>query len=485
MKQVKKVMAVIFAVVLALSMTVTASAAGGTGTITIQNGGKDLAEIEFSAYKLFDVTVDDGDGSTKTTIDDDFIEFFTGKNKTTDADAYNYVLSASLVELRTELSTYITDKSITKDGNSTGTGNTDVVIGNLPYGYYIIIPNNDTFSPNLALLDSSNKYVVSKAAEPTVDKEANGEDNTAAQVGDTVSFTVYSFVPDMGDNTEYYFKITDTMSKGLTLTEGNKPGNVRVYIGGNVIDTKKYKADSNTDTETGETTLTVEINDFIDYKEDAGKTIAITYSAKLNENAFERNVENNSVFAQYGNDPKFEGEGTKTTNTDVVYIYNFNIIITNTDNSENKKPIGGGIFKITGPKGELKFSYNETGKYYYVDEEKGNINITLPDSGDNIGTITIRGLDEGTYTVTQVTPPDDYPYLVTPKDVVIEFTVGEFDNPEDKNQIVEKTANFINDKGPGLPSTGGMGTVIFTVAGLALIAAVAGSFIISRRKKNS
>lgn len=473
MKQMKKVMAVIFAVILALSMTVTASAAGEEGSITIQRGEKNLNGVTFEAYRLLDITsVDKESGKIDFAINDNFKEFFKDKGVTTAAEAYNYIILADLTTLRNELKT--ATASIDPVKTVTGESGKDVIISGLEYGYYIIISGVDSISPNLALLDSSMKNVVVKGSEPTVDKEANGEDNTAAQVGETVSFTVYSTVPQIPEEdendeviTQYYYKLLDTMSSGLDFVDGS----VRVYIGGKVIDDDNYNVTSSKNSVTKETNLTIEIKNFIDYKVDAGKTIAIIYKATLNENAIISDVENNKAFAQYGNDPAFTGEGTTTTNTDVVNIYDFNLTIKNTifDGSS----IGGGVFNVTGSDDKLIKFAKPDGKDYYVVDENGSENITLP----NEGTITIRGLDEGSYEVTQVTPPADYPYLVTPKTVTIEFDANEL--------ISDKTAEFVNDNGPGLPSTGGMGTVIFTVAGLALIAAVAGSFIISRRKKNS
>ena len=53
------------------------------------------------------------------------------------------------------------------------------------------------------------------------DNDGNGEaaDNGSAQVGDTVTFTLTSKVPDMTDNQTFYFAFNDTMSKGLEFVQ--------------------------------------------------------------------------------------------------------------------------------------------------------------------------------------------------------------------------------------------------------------------------
>ena len=46
-----------------------------------------------------------------------------------------------------------------------------------------------------------------------------------------------------------------------------------------------------------------------------------------------------------------------------------------------------------------------------------------------------------------------------------------------------KSSTIKNTTGTILPGTGGMGTILFTVVGIALVLIVAASFVISRRKR--
>ena len=47
----------------------------------------------------------------------------------------------------------------------------------------------------------------------------------------------------------------------------------------------------------------------------------------------------------------------------------------------------------------------------------------------------------------------------------------------------DKVIDIENSTGTILPGTGGMGTILFTVIGVALVIAVAGSFVVSRRRR--
>ena len=58
------------------------------------------------------------------------------------------------------------------------------------------------------------------------------------------------------------------------------------------------------------------------------------------------------------------------------------------------------------------------------------------------------------------------------------WTVSKDNVPED-----DKIIDVENTTGTILPGTGGMGTILFTVVGIALVLIIAASFVISRRKR--
>ena len=90
----------------------------------------------------------------------------------------------------------------------------------------------------------------------------------------------------------------------------------------------------------------------------------------------------------------------------------------------------------------------------------------------------LKGLDESKYLLTEIQAPNGYSGGVT-KEVTIDVN-------EDGNASVVTygggTSNIINTKLSALPSTGGIGTTIFTIGGCVIMIAAAGLFFATRKK---
>ena len=95
------------------------------------------------------------------------------------------------------------------------------------------------------------------------------------------------------------------------------------------------------------------------------------------------------------------------------------------------------------------------------------------------GTVQVKGLDEGTYNFKETKAPKGYSLVDTPKEVVVEAN-----DSANVTLGVTEPINFVNTKLANLPATGGIGTYIFTIAGIIIMAAAAGFFFVSRRKAN-
>ena len=61
-----------------------------------------------------------------------------------------------------------------------------------------------------------------KSVFPTVDKTVKDKNHASAQVGDELTFTLTSTLPDATDYTTYTFKFKDKMSNGLTFGESTQ-----------------------------------------------------------------------------------------------------------------------------------------------------------------------------------------------------------------------------------------------------------------------
>lgn len=108
--------------------------------------------------------------------------------------------------------------------------------------------------------------------------------------------------------------------------------------------------------------------------------------------------------------------------------------------------------------------------------------------------IHIRGLKPGTYKLTETKTKDGYVLLKDPVEIVITQTnattgvatakVGNKDVTmiEDNGSLTAKVPlTVVNSKGFDLPATGGRGIALFTIAGIAIVAA-AGSLLFMRKR---
>lgn len=480
MKKLKKLAALVLAAAMVLAMGMTSFAAGETGKITIVRGDHDLSGVTYNAYRVMDATVHDD--KVAYTINDKFKAFFTGKSITTDEGAYNYLNTPPVATVLSELESFITTQPIAADGTGAGSNTVDTEIANLPYGYYIVIPTGDDFTANLVTVKGDNQKIYVKGKEPTAEKTVDGEEWTSAQVGDEITFTVTSTVPDMTGQTEYYFTLTDTMSKGLTVETPFQP---TVSIGGTTLTQGEDFTATATPGAGGVTNIEIEFIDFIQHATDAGKTITFTYKATLNENAIITDEETNEASVNWGNDPNAMKESTP----DTVIVKDYDLTIRKTDGENH--PLPGAEFQLFRGDGisgtAIQFVDKGNGTYEVATQAQitgapGN-GLTITNkvvSPDPSGVITIKGLDADTYTLHETKAPDGY-NKAEDQTITISATSS------NKGQTVNVTGNevtVVNKAGTLLPETGGMGTVIFTAVAVLLILGVAGSFVISRRRSS-
>ena len=91
------------------------------------------------------------------------------------------------------------------------------------------------------------------------------------------------------------------------------------------------------------------------------------------------------------------------------------------------------------------------------------------------GTLTVKGLDEGTYWFEETKAPEGYSINVDGASATIK---------ESKDKNVTVPTSLKDTKLSALPSTGGIGTTIFTIAGCLIMVAAAGLFFASRKRTN-
>lgn len=291
-------------------------------------------------------------------------------------------------------------------------------------GYYLIVntevPENatDTTYSRYMLEVVRNVTIQHKGTYPTVDKKivegTNKVTVNEASIGDAVKYEITGTLPNnIADYDTYFYRFTDTLSKGLTYDASD--ANLTVTVNGK--DVTKYFYSSATKSETTkETTVVVSIQDLLALKLVAGvgeitkdSKIILTYSATLNEDAIIGNASGNIgnqnvVDLEYSNDPNNDGEGatnppdapgtptpehpTGKTPEKEVATYTTELLLQKVDGTGT--PLTGAAFRLTGDGVNVVIT---TGQYF-----------ELPAEGE---TPTWYKLKNGTYTETAPVEEDN------------------------------------------------------------------------------
>ena len=507
---------------LAATTVATANAADGA-TLTVSTADAKFVGKTVNAYKMFSATVG-GEGANKAvsyTLTDTWKPFFmdstaSGLNGATDANvndkANEYVSELAgdnLVAFATKASNWAQTqaKNITADKTATVSagatnGNYTATFTGLDYGYYVVavpgatLANTSGQYATLVSVDSTNVNANIKGSLPTVDKKVqvngNGADTADAKIGDTLTFTLTSTIPDMSAYDTYTFNFKDTLSKGLTYGDITS-----VTVEG--VDAPLVKDTDYTVTTTpaaaGNTLLTVGMTDFKNKQQtNAGKKIPVTYTATLNENAVVGGAGNvNSATIQYSNDPSSTGTGESEPDKVRVFTYGFTVDKYTGDNyNDAATRLAGAEFTLTakGDTSAIKFVQVNAGSatedaVYRVAKAGETAGTTTTITTPANGKVVFQGLKNGEYTLTETKAPAGYNKLASAIGVKVNgsndgtdttnATVNITYNNDNNDTTYDQTASngvipVQNKSGAILPGTGGMGTIAFTVIGVLVIA---------------
>lgn len=542
-KLFSRIMAAVFAMILVLGMNMTALA---DSTLTV-TGTKDKGG-NVTAYKLFDRTEQDLGGGKKAvayTLNSKYAGYFTqagkpGEGQTSDAlseKAYNYVAGLAGDANKEKLSLFAADmwKWISEQSGMTADGTASAAAGTttmtLDAGYYLIFPagaatlkDNHKSPAILQDVDGTNPVSVTLKSEyPTLKKEVKTTEegtfgpNGTVKPGDTVTYTITSKVPDVSGYTNgYTFVIKDTLSKGLTFNASS----VSVKIGENALDAANYEL------KTGEAvtpnTFTLALLNMTTGEGNkkvpnttlypTGAAITLTYTATVNENAVTGIDPNtNKAKVEYSNKPGEDKTGESEEVEAKVYTFEFGIFkySLKDDDEANRNPLANAQFKLYADaehNTEIKL-VEETGAdkvYRQAKADEAGVEFIETDA---TGKVKIKGLKEGTYYLAETKAPAGFNKLVG--DIKVEIGNLVYDDTDTTKLnsydvtytmpgatsssikvIVPTNANLaeipvLNKAGSVLPSTGGMGTVVFTIAGAAIIGLMLVSSLVSKKRKRS
>ena len=519
----KKVFAAAAAIatVFGLAATTVATAnAADNATLTVSTTDAKFAGKTVNAYKMFSATVS-GDGGSKAvsyTLTDEWKPFFknstaSGLTDVTDANindkANDYVSKLTgnaLVAFATKASNWAQTKANNITVGATATVSADAsnskytaTFTGLDYGYYVVavpgatLANASSQYATLVSVHSTSVTAEIKGNLPTVDKKVQvngtGKDATDAKIGDTLTFTLTSTIPDMSAYSTYTFNFKDTLSKGLTFGQVTS---VKVE-GANSPLTVNTDYTVTTPTASNNNTLTVAMKDFKTKQQaNAGKKITVTYTATLNKDAVVGGAGNvNSATIQYSNNPSTGGTGESEPSKVRVFTYGFTVDkYTGDQYTDAATRLAGAKFTLAPKNGEpMSFvqvnAGSGTAKAEYRVANAGETGATTTIITPANGKVEFRGLKNGEYTLTETEAPAGYNKLASAIGVKVNgqndgtdtthATVTITYNNDNNGSNYDQTASngvipVRNKSGVILPGTGGMGTIAFTVIGVLVIA---------------
>ena len=456
MSRVKRILSVIMAMVMVLAMSVPTFAAttpvtGITSSITV-NGLSDKATTTLNLYELATLQLNDETNEYSWKLADwvpsDTVTLNTSTNK--------YEITNM-----TALKAAVADATATATVEEEGTSYT---FTNVEIGAYVITADDEDAEYNLMVANTydyegspavatggvpvaKNVTVVAKASGHTVTKEAS---DGFVKVGQTVDFTVTTTFPvyknDEGQ-TLNGFQITDE-PQGLTIAKNT----VVVKIGNTDVTAKTTVAVAD------DGKLTVTFTSDLLTEANAGQLVTVTYTGTVtSENGYNNNA----------------GATSNTVDYTPTIVTGYTGDITLTKYAEDGTTVlHGAEFTVTktGSDEALYFVEKATGEYKLAAEGTEGASQTVVATN---GTVKVEGLDEGTYHFTETKAPAGYSINADGVEATIEAST-------EKNVSVGISIN--DTKLSALPSTGGIGTTIFTIGGCAIMIVAAGLFFATRRK---
>ena len=460
---------------------------GSTASITVENA---VENDVLAAYKVVDITYNAAKNTLSHEWNSLFDDYFSQTNSITNSANRAYTVdefaaltkdSAELKTLLAGLPNYIAAKSISPVDTQTVAADGTATFANLAMGEYFIRPTSTTSVYQLMLQKIeptvvNGTYVIddvtfsAKHQEVSVTKTA---DKTSVTKNEKVTYTITVDIPTYATGaTDRSFSVSDLLPDGLTI-DTDSINVILKYLGfESTLPEGTYTLDK-TATDDYTFKFSVDSTQYLDWAGLGGHQLNITYTATLNDDATTavNTKETNTVTFDYSNYPYVANSHKQKTDT--VDVTTFAIKIDKYVDGEETNKLAGAKFDL------------------YRTVYPGETGVTIPHTsiqgikleGDKVtdadGVATFEKYEaNGTnydYYLVETQAPSGYNLLADA--VKVNFT-----DTEVATTAGIYTVQVPNKSGIQLPITGGTGTVIFTIIGIALMVGAVVLFVVSRKK---
>lgn len=315
--------------------------------------------------------------------------------------------------------------------------------------------------------DQTNVDVTIKSSTPSISKQQNADgkgdtaDDATIGVGKSVTYTLTATVPAYPTSAtaaDKKFQVVDTMSKGLAFDAGS----VKVMAGTTDV-TALFSATVAGDATNGTTITFAPTNGYDAIAAYANQALAITYDATVTKDAVVHDAMTNGATLEYGNDYSVESNKVK--------LYTFGLdVLKYKAGDASKTALPGAEFSLSlndDGSNPISFVKDSDGVYHVAGAGEQGGTATLAATA---GTLSLSGLDAGTYYLSETKAPDGYQRLTAPVKVTVTAGAdGAVTESNPNNHVGFSYVEVSNTSGFSLPQTGGMGGMLLTTCAVLLL----------------
>lgn len=533
-----------------------------TNSIKI-NPSKGNETNKYKAYQIFKANVvDEKDGKVVSNVDwasgkaeqavRGYLKTVTGSGINDDSTAQNVVDYLSKCTSGTGSTTAITNDNLfnglakevekTVDPTKGSFGAGDVFTptdgeGNVLQGYYLFVTDTTSIvgddtkdtstatSPIFAIVGARGVTVDEKTSIPTVSKAvmddkdrswetgAKGDPNKAADsaMDDWVDYKLVGTVASNIDTySDYKYRFTDELPESMTpnfedvtvkigdktVKNDSEHGYTKNFSDDNVLTVNFKNLKDCVDVENNHITVNADSKVTVEYKAKLDSTKIFDNDGKI-KGIFDGLVgkaQTNTVKLTYSNNPHVEGTGDTVVHH--AYDYTYGIDVTKVGSDNEAKGLEGVEFTLR--------ENGDTSSFIKADGTKTTNSKQAKLKTDANGKINVVGLDEGTYTLTEVTPAPGYNNSASKG---VTFTIARGTLQQDGSAVIpdEDSAKvtaadgvikadsaavstgklsftIVDQKGSNLPLTGLNGVTFTWIAGGAVLCIGVAHLIRSRKQ---